>query len=84
MKLSIEIKDGKFVYDYLIGTSKHSGESHLDEQSLIAFVNATSICYNATCHENKELWDEIAAKAYLERNKDDKKLKEYIDNLYKG
>ena len=79
MKLSVEIIDEKFTFEYEIGESKHQGSSVLRPESLSAFTHIVQLCNRVWYSEKDEYWDEIKAKAYMESNLD--KAEEYIKKL---
>ena len=71
MKLSIEIKDEKFIYNYTIGENTHSSERHLCAESLVAFVDALRICSQHFRFADKE-WERKALEAaWIEKRKGD-------------
>lgn len=70
IKLNIEIKDGKFSFTYVVGTSRHTGTMNLCADSLVRFTHLLDICSSAYKFSDKEWEREAIAKAYLEKKKE--------------
>lgn len=56
MRLAVEIKDGKFIYEYKVGASSHHGESELCADSLVYFANLLNTCHSTTKFEHRK-WE---------------------------
>jgi hypothetical protein len=68
IKLTVEIVDDKFKYEYQIGNSRHNSESILRPESLCAFTEILNIALAAGRAEAREWIEEVNAKAYLEKH----------------
>jgi hypothetical protein len=67
IKLEVEIKDGKFLYTYEIGSSRHSSSQELCADTLASFTDLLRICSNHYKFKDKEFERELWGKAYLEK-----------------
>ena len=67
IKLTLELTDNKFLYDYEVGTSAGHGDMPLSPDSLVIFTNALHQCYKANHREQEEFMNKINAGAYLEK-----------------
>ena len=47
MKLSAEIKNGKFIYSYVIGESEHNHSMNLCADTLLLFSELIKMCHNS-------------------------------------
>lgn len=56
MKLSVEIKDGKFIYEYQIGASQHHATTELSADNLLAFTSLVNCCTSVTNY-NLKRWE---------------------------
>ena len=65
MKLSVRIKDGKFIYDYNIGSSSRHGETPLSAEQLVVFSKMLEDCCRAARSGDKYTYEEIVARAYM-------------------
>lgn len=69
MKLTMEIKDEKFSYEYIIGNGeRQSGDSPLSSDSLKHFTNCIDICNKLWMNQIRLIDEELIAKCYLERH----------------
>lgn len=68
MKLSIELNDEKWIFNYEIGESRHNTTRQIDADSFCAFANILKYANDASNYDNKKVWDEIKAKAWIEGN----------------
>lgn len=67
MKLTVEIVNDKFKFEYEIGPkSRHGGEADVCETSLIGFVDMINICHKIFSSQTAESMREINALAYIE------------------
>lgn len=62
MKLTVEIKDNKFFYSYVIGTSEHNSSIGLCAETLTCFVDLLRRCYAASNHNRRQWEVEVLAK----------------------
>ena len=86
MKINIELKDEKFIWEYSMGihsttgepTERHHGEHPISSQGLAIFCNVMNMCHNSYVNENEEWMEKIKAVAFLEKHYPEvtKKLKE--------
>lgn len=82
MKLSVEIKDDKFIYDYQIGTSKQHGNFALNAENFLYFNKLLHDCQKATLANHNAFCAEITAKSYMEKYPDS--AQEYLNKVIKG
>jgi hypothetical protein len=86
MKLKAEIKDGKFIYNYRVGTSKQEGRIHLSTKTLLIFCKLLEFCACASDHDSKDrlnkLTDEVGAKAWIEKHPAE--AGDYINKINQG
>lgn len=68
IKLTIELKDEKFTFDYVIGSSRSSGEMEICPGTMHTFDLMVQLCHKIHCQRYVEWNDEIKAKAYLENH----------------
>jgi hypothetical protein len=68
MRLSVEIKDGEWKYEYQIGEQRGSCSRHIDADTLCAFTDLLKFASNASRREQREFDDMINAKAWIEKN----------------
>lgn len=71
IKLTVEIKDGRFNYSYHVGSSSHNASSHLDADFLVAFTELLKFCSNATRYDSTEKDRELWARVWMEKNPDE-------------
>ena len=67
MKIAVEIKDGKFTYDYSI--SEHSsghGDMPIVAENLCWFTEILNNCHKQFMHKSKKDMDEMYGMAYIE------------------
>jgi hypothetical protein len=81
MKLEVEIKDNTFNYRYEIGDSVSDSNSPLSADQLVLFANLINNCVSVTNKSSNERWDEITAKAWMEKN--GKEAKEFLEKNVK-
>jgi len=75
MKLNIEIKDNRFIYEYEIGENRHHSTTKLDADYLILFSELLKRCSNAWQVEHKRKHDEMIKDAIIrEHSLKDKSL----------
>lgn len=79
MRISIEIKEGKFIYSYAIGSSKHTSLLEITPEALLTFANILQLCNKAAINENEDFWNDLKAKAYIEKNKEE--MKKYFNSM---
>lgn len=75
MKLTVEIKDDKFIWDYVVGKCTESGEHPLIPEGLCHFSNMLRMCQNAYVNQHEAWIEEVKAKAYLEAHPELMKVK---------
>lgn len=68
IKLTIEMKDEKFFYSYDISGSTQSGECPLTPESFSIFTASLDMAQKAYINRQKEWFEEIKAKAYIEKH----------------
>ena len=68
IKLTVEIIDDKFKYDYQVGESKRSSEHPLCPDALVVFTNMLNMASRAYINEHEEWVESIKAKAYIEKH----------------
>jgi hypothetical protein len=67
MRLTMQVKDGKFLFDYEISkVSRGSGEQTISADTLSWFSNALEHCHQLWMHKSNKEFKDIEAKAYLE------------------
>lgn len=67
MKITIEIKDNKMLFDYEIAGGRHHSNTNLTPDHLVAFTDILRIASQANARSREEFLDELKAKAYLEK-----------------
>lgn len=78
MKISIEIKDNKFHYDYDIGEhSRGHGDMELCADNLCWFTSILNGCHKHWFHENEDDMMRMRVFAHLEKHPE--VIKEYIE-----
>lgn len=70
MKLTVEIKDGSFIYEYQVGESRHHSIRKLCADSLVRFVNLLSTCSQHFEYQDRQWEREIVAAAAAEKKKE--------------
>lgn len=68
IKLTIELKDEKFIYSYEVGEGNQSGESPICPESLHTFNLCVKMCHADYTYRYKIWEDEMRAKAYIEKH----------------
>jgi hypothetical protein len=69
MRITMEIKDNKFFYDYDINEGSHGGGNMpLCADSLTWFCRALQECHKLFLHQSGAEIDEMHALAYLEKH----------------
>lgn len=68
IKLTIELKDEKFRFEYNIGTSTHCGETTVCADTLHTFDLMVQMCHKVYSQEYTEFMDKCRAKGYLEKH----------------
>ncbi len=68
IRLEVELKDDKFIYNYEVGSSKYSSNCEVHSDMLKAFTDIMNHCFNVTVGNNKEFKEEITAQAWMQRN----------------
>ena len=68
IKLTVELTEDKFKYEYQVGTARHHSESPLCSDSLCVFTNLLHMASKAYINEHEEWLEEAKAKAYIERH----------------
>ena len=76
MKMSVEIKEDKFVYSYEIGKSSENGEMPLNADNLCAFVSLLNITSKQFLRDDRRLMNEIECMGYIETHPE--MIKKYI------
>ena len=86
IKLTIEIKDEKFIYDYEVAKCRHHGDGDLSPEGLSIFINALNICHKAFINQHEEFFEKVKAGACVERLLKEKhpKLFEQVDTILRG
>ena len=68
IKLTIEMKDEKFEWEYEFpGGCRHHGSEPVSPESLECFVMMIKMCHRHTTQSHKEWMDKVNAGAYLEK-----------------
>lgn len=67
MKLTVEIKDGKFIYNYEIGNSKHNSTMDICADSLVRFTALLQMCNEAYRYQDKQWERDAMGKAWVEK-----------------
>ena len=78
MKLTVEIKDNNFSYDYAVGESRASGSMPLVPENLTLFTNILNACNTHTSMSHKQKIEEINARCYIQEHPD--LLQKYLGN----
>jgi len=68
MKLTIEIRDEKFHWEYEIGKERQVGDHPISSEGLQTFCAAMRMCSNAYINQHEEWFEKIKAKAFIERH----------------
>ena len=76
-KLSVEIKKGRFIYNYDVGTSRGESSSTIDPDFLCSFTGLLKFCSSQTRRDGDVLMDGLKAKAWINENK--KEAQEFLD-----
>ena len=67
MKLTVEIKDGRFIYSYQIGENTHNSSTHICADGLIKFSALLQLCSSHFQYEDKVWERELVGRAWLEK-----------------
>jgi len=78
MKMSVEIKEDKFVYSYEIGKNSENGEMPLNADNLCAFVSMLDIGHKQFMRDHNRTMNEIECMAYIETHPE--MVKKYIEH----
>jgi hypothetical protein len=78
MKLSVEIKDEKFSYEFDVGGEKGHGDRPLNAYGLRLFSAIIEDCHKSWAYETKKELIELECSVYLEKHP------ELIDKYIKG
>ena len=81
MKLTVEIKDGQWKYEYDVGESRGTSTRHIDPDSLCAFTDLLRYASKASSADREEWWNEVKAKAWMEKNQT--KAQEFLNGKIK-
>ena len=73
MKLEVEIKDGRFIYSYDIGSSKFNSDSEVNSESLCGFTELLNHCRRITEHRDDDFWKRMKARSWIESNLEEAK-----------
>ena len=73
IKLEIELKDEKLLFNYTVGSSISAGETQLCPDTLNTFNLIVQMCHKVHCQRYTEWLDEIRAKGYLKEQKQKEK-----------
>ena len=68
IKLEIELKDEKLLFNYTVGSSISAGETQLCPDTLNTFNLIVQMCHKVHCQRYTEWLDEIRAKGYLKEH----------------
>ena len=69
MKITIEIKDDKFIWEYAIGKDeRHHGEHPVSSDGLTIFTNVIHMCHKTYVNQHEEWIEKVKAGAFLERH----------------
>ena len=79
MKITVEIMDGKFHYNYEVGKDKCGGSNDICINSLGVFTRMLTLCHQASDWDYKKTRDKYTALAYAEKNP--KEMKKFIEDL---
>lgn len=69
IKLTVEVKDGNFCYEYEIGKTRHSGTTPISADNLVRFTHLLDVCSRAHTYHEKEIDREFMQKVYEEKLK---------------
>lgn len=72
MKLTVEIKDGRLIYEYQIGDSKQNSSRPLCAQSFVSFVKLLEVLSQHYEYEDRKWERELVGKAWLEKQEKEK------------
>lgn len=68
IKLTIELKDEKFHFDYVMGKSRSCGETEICPDTMHTFDLMVQLCHKVHCQRYQEWMDEGRAKVYIEKH----------------
>ena len=68
IKLTVEIKDEKFLFDYEVGSAKHSGSEIISPDTLAVFSQMLHLCFKSWMAEYNHKRDETLGKIYVEQH----------------
>ena len=71
MKLSAEIKEGRFIYKYEVGSSRGESSTVLDAELLCSFTSLLKYCSQQTTRDSDKFMDTLIAKDWVNKNKDE-------------
>lgn len=69
MKLTAEIKDGKFIYSYRVGASSGESTRKLDADLLCSFTEILKYCSSQSSEDSKNFMDGLRAKVWIDKNR---------------
>jgi hypothetical protein len=75
MKLTVEIKDDRFIYHYKVAENEHNSSSHLSADLLIAFTELLRHCSQAAHANHDQRMRAITAGAWIEQHPDEARKK---------
>lgn len=67
IKITVEIKDEKFFFDYEVGASRHAGEQVLCAETMATFTEILKLCTRYHLYKDKEWERELVGKAWYEK-----------------
>lgn len=70
MKIAVEIQDSRIIFEYEIGSSKHSSSSIINPEIVCYFSDMLRQLSNVTLRENKEFERELNAQIWIDNNKE--------------
>ena len=77
MKVSVELQDEQFKYEFEVGQEKGNGEHALSVHAMDLFISIVNECHKSWMSNNKEEMNEIFYFAFLEKHPE--VVKKYIE-----
>jgi len=65
-KISIEITEDKFLYDYVVGKNRGNGDSPICPDSLGLFTEVLNACHKSYARRTEKEMNDIRCMAYIE------------------
>lgn len=79
IRLEIEIKDEKFIFNYEVCKTKFSSSSDICPDNLSAFTGLLKYCFDISLGKNDDFKNELTAKIWMKKNKEkaEQEIKKY-------